>query len=173
MIAMSLVNENLVELLASPDWLQALTLAERAALGKGAARAALPTTGDVEARERANRRLARWQAQEPFSQNGFFGRRLAADGVTIEVLRDLLAATPVDLAAAAGGGPLGSLPGMEWLGELEAAFGEPAVQVPDPHLYPANGRTIGVPMLFAGVEEVTDRYAWYLGHPVGRAVGDA
>ena len=99
------------------DWYKALTLNERAA-GWSAA-GSTPSSFTNEHTERAARRLERWRAQKPFSEDGFFGRRLAADGITPGDLRKLLAETPDDLATRTGDRP-GDRP--EWLAELERAF---------------------------------------------------
>jgi type 2 lantibiotic biosynthesis protein LanM len=68
-----------------PDWYKALTLSERAAALCRAPRR--PAAADEAL---AERRLARWRGQEPFSENDFFARRLALDGLTEDELRELL-----------------------------------------------------------------------------------
>lgn len=92
---------------------------------------------------RADRILARWRAQMPFHKAGWFDRRLAADGLTVEMVRDQLAEPPDALAArvAAGeagapAGPLAERAGAadEWVDELVAAYATPAsIELPAEH----------------------------------------
>ncbi|HEX2222968.1 MAG TPA: type 2 lanthipeptide synthetase LanM family protein [Thermoanaerobaculia bacterium] len=98
-----------------PDWYKALTLSERAASLRSSPPGA--AGGDPSL---AERRLERWRGQEPFASDGFFGRRLALDGLSERELRALLAETPVELAARAGDAP------PRWLTALEEAFTRPA-----------------------------------------------
>ena len=106
------------EALGAPDWYKALTLSERVALRRmrGAPGADAAAGGDPAGRERAARILERWRAQSPFSGDGFFARRLAADGVDEAGLLALLAEPAESLAAAAGETP-------EWLADLRSAYG--------------------------------------------------
>ena len=65
-------------------WCRALELGERArTLGRH------PAAGGADP-ERARRRLARWKAQEPFSGDGLFARRLALEELREEDLLALL-----------------------------------------------------------------------------------
>jgi type 2 lantibiotic biosynthesis protein LanM len=100
---------------ALPDWYKALTLSERAA----SLRSHPPgdAGGDPAL---AERRLERWRGREPFASDGFFGRRLALDGLNDDDLRALLAEAPEALAARAGDPP------PSWLTALEEAFTQPA-----------------------------------------------
>jgi type 2 lantibiotic biosynthesis protein LanM len=93
------------------NWSRAFTLSERAAGWRPAAGSAERT----EETERAARRLARWQAQNPFGVDGFFPRRLAQVGIGIDDLRALLAAPPEALAAHVETRP-------PWLLQLERAW---------------------------------------------------
>ena len=88
-----------------PDFAAALTLEERAALGRY----------EAPAGERARKRLERWRAQEPFGRDGFFARRLADVGLDETRLLALLDEPREALAAR-----LGETPG--WLRELLEAF---------------------------------------------------
>jgi len=106
-----LTNRNCFSL---SDWSKALTLSERAA-GRRAA-GVLPQPPESAAR--AARRLARWQAQKPFTQDGFFERRLAQEGIGVADLLHLLG-EPQE--AAAGG--LQERPA--WLKQLYRAWTVP------------------------------------------------
>ncbi|MDH6707363.1 type 2 lantibiotic biosynthesis protein LanM [Kitasatospora sp. MAA19] len=64
--------------------------------------------------ERAGRILDRWRAQPPFDRDGWFERRLAADGLDPDGLRALLAEDPDALADRLGTPP--------WAERLAAAF---------------------------------------------------
>jgi type 2 lantibiotic biosynthesis protein LanM len=111
-------------LLHAPDWYQALSLAERAAAPRPAGDVASATAPTAEAAARAARRLERWRAQSPFTQDGYFQRRLAHDRLDIAGLAALLGETPGDLAARAGGtGDAATRPA--WLAELAASFTAP------------------------------------------------
>src|SRR5687768_15592354 len=99
---------------ALPDWYKALTLSERAAsLRRPHHRSPVADAA------LADRRLARWRGQEPFSEADFFARRLAQDGLTEDDLRDLLAEPAEAIAAREDGRP-------DWLITLEEAFTQPA-----------------------------------------------
>jgi len=97
-------------------WSRALTLRERAAQGR---RVSGPGPQPPEDAARAARRLARWKTQSPFSQDGYFGRRLAQDGIGEEDLFHLLGETPETLAAHVEERPA-------WLLLLERAWTVPA-----------------------------------------------
>ncbi|HEX2222973.1 MAG TPA: type 2 lanthipeptide synthetase LanM, partial [Thermoanaerobaculia bacterium] len=106
---------------ALPDWYKALTLGERAASLRSA-----PPAETAADEALAERRLARWRGQEPFASDGFFGRRLALDGLSEDDLRALLAEGPVELAARVGDEP------PPWLNALAEAITQPA-----PESFPA------------------------------------
>ena len=74
-----------LSLFEQADWYKALTLSERAA-GLRRSRGPASLVDDA----LAERRLNRWRGQEPFSQDGFFARRLALDGLSEDELRVLL-----------------------------------------------------------------------------------
>lgn len=96
------------------QWYQALRLGERVA----ADFQSLPFD-----RERAARRLERWQTQAPFSDDGFFARRLALDGLKPAELSVLLGEEPGSLRERQGSPPA-------WLLEIEDAFSRPADPFP-------------------------------------------
>jgi type 2 lantibiotic biosynthesis protein LanM len=101
-------------------WSKALTLRERAA-GWRAARGLAQPPEDA---DRAARRLARWQAQNPFGQDGFFVRRLTQEGIQVEDLLHLLAEPQEAIAAREAAPPA-------WLVRLERAWTmPPAVPFP-------------------------------------------
>ncbi len=103
-------------------WSKALTLRERAA-GRRAP-GTVETAEDTEDTERAARRLARWQAQNPFGLDGFFRRRLALDGIGVDDLLDLLGESPETIAARVEARPA-------WLVQLERAWTtEPVARFP-------------------------------------------
>lgn len=111
---MARVDQSTFEL---PDWYKALTLSERVtALGGTAVRDA------ADDEDLADRRLARWRAQEPFRDDGFFARRLSLDGLTEQGLRTLLGES-----AEAVRGREAAMP--SWLKALEEAFHQPAAVV--------------------------------------------
>ena len=99
---------------ALPDWYKALTLGERAA-----AFASSPGRSATADDALADRRLARWREQEPFSQDGFFARRLALDGLTEAGLHILLGEPPAAVRERESAAPA-------WLLTLEEAFRRPA-----------------------------------------------
>jgi type 2 lantibiotic biosynthesis protein LanM len=101
-------------------WSKALTLSERATGWRAASRHAQPP----EDAARAARRLARWQAQNPFGQDGFFARRLALEGIGVDDLLHLLGEPQEALAARVQARPA-------WLAQLERAWTTtPAVPFP-------------------------------------------
>ncbi|HET9226922.1 MAG TPA: DUF4135 domain-containing protein, partial [Thermoanaerobaculia bacterium] len=91
-------------------WYQALRLGER--LGAGDLEA-LPFDRDL-----AARRLERWQSQAPFSDDGFFARRLALDELSPDELAILLGEAPAGLRERQG-------PPPAWLLEIEEALSSP------------------------------------------------
>jgi type 2 lantibiotic biosynthesis protein LanM len=103
-------------LFALPDWYKALTLSERAATLRRSSQRS-PVADEA----LAERRLARWRGQEPFSTDDFFARRLALDGLTEDDLRLLLAEPAEAIAAREDGRP-------DWLTTLEEAFTQPAAE---------------------------------------------
>jgi type 2 lantibiotic biosynthesis protein LanM len=94
------------------QWYQALRLGERF----GADFQSLPFD-----RERAARRLERWQTQAPFSDDGFFARRLALDELKPEELSVLLGEEPGSLRERQGSPPA-------WLVEIEEAYSSPQAE---------------------------------------------
>ena len=99
-----------------PSWYRALTLTERLA----SLRQDRPATRDVAVDAgRAERRLRRWRDQDPFSTDGFFARRLAADGMNEDDLWRLLG-EPIEAVRDRSPAP------PDWLLELDRAFSRPA-----------------------------------------------
>lgn len=101
----------------SPLWSRAFTLAERHALlgdllPLGSQGSDFPNADHL---ARARRRLERWQAQWPFSDDSYFAQRLALDGVSQERLLAILS-TPIDTLHKR----LRSAP--PWLAQLEEDF---------------------------------------------------
>lgn len=114
--------------LSVSEWYKALTLRERsAALG----RSRLP--GAVEDEDLAERRLARWRGQEPFSNDGYFARWLAGEGLDEDRLRLLLTEPAEKIQEREAAPPV-------WLSSLEEAFREPA---PEAFPLPAGSPSIG------------------------------
>src|SRR3954449_126657 len=99
------------------DWYRALTLEERA-------RSPLPPATS-EPGETARLRLARWQRQSPFDQDGWLGRRLALDGLDEGGLLRLLDEAAESLRGRTGGEPA-------WAREVEAAYAGPLPASPPP-----------------------------------------
>jgi len=91
------------------QWYQALRLGERF----GVDVRTLPFD-----RERAAKRLERWQAQAPFSNDGFFARRLLLDGLSPEELAVLLGEEAGNLRERHGAPP-------GWLLEIAEAYSSP------------------------------------------------
>jgi type 2 lantibiotic biosynthesis protein LanM len=108
------------EVFSFSDWYKALTLSERAsALARSPGR-------NAEADDAlADRRLDRWREQEPFSQDGYFARRLALDGLTEAGLHTLLGEPTAAVRERESASPA-------WLLTLEEAFRRPA-----PETFPA------------------------------------
>lgn len=94
-------------------WSKALTLSERA-IGWQAA-GVLPQLEDA---DRAARRLSRWQAQNPFGQDGFFQRRLARERIGVGDLHHFLGEPQEAVAARVEERPA-------WLVQLERAWTTP------------------------------------------------
>ncbi|MEU8920609.1 type 2 lanthipeptide synthetase LanM family protein [Kitasatospora sp. NPDC048545] len=93
---------------------------------------------EQEAAERAVRKLDRWRAQAPFDRDGWFERRLAADGLDPEALRALLAERPDALASRLGVPP--------WAERLAAAFHRHApAAAPEGRAAPAVPPVLAVP----------------------------
>ena len=109
------------QLWESPDWFRALTLQERTEGLPGGCHAEPGPPVDP---ERAERRYARWRAQPPFSAEGAWSRRLAADGLSEASFLSLLGEPDADLARRQGEPP-------PWLLDLERAFTHPS-----PHAFP-------------------------------------
>ncbi|WP_030242606.1 type 2 lanthipeptide synthetase LanM family protein [Streptomyces sp. NRRL S-350] len=86
--------------------------------------------GLAERAARAARKLERWRSQAPFDRDGWFERRLAADGLTPEALGALLAEHPDALADR-----LGPPPWAERLAEAFRSEAEP--DAPDAQAEPA------------------------------------
>ncbi len=96
------------------DWSRAFTLRERAAAWRAAGGLPAPP----EDADRAARRLARWQAQNPFGQDGFFQRRLAQEGIGVDDLRALFGEPQEAIASRVEERPA-------WLVHLERAWTAP------------------------------------------------
>lgn len=96
-------------------WYDALTLRERAA----SLRASATAVGAPRDPAVGARRLARWRAQEPFTSEAIFARRLAVDGLGEEELSRLLAETSADVKAREPASPA-------WLRTIARAYTRPA-----------------------------------------------
>lgn len=103
-------------------WYQALSLAERLALGvpNGAGDATASWQTNPEAAER----LQEWKSQQPFEQGTCFAHRLAQDDLTEEQLLALLAEPMTALRHRAQVAGLR----LDWLEVLLAAFGQGSEQ---------------------------------------------
>ncbi len=97
------------------NWSRAFTLSERAAGWRAAGGISEPP----EDADRAARRLARWQAQNPFGQDGIFQRRLAQEGIGVGDLLALFGESQEAIAARVKGNPA-------WLVQLERAWTTPS-----------------------------------------------
>jgi hypothetical protein len=98
--------------LQHPSWYRALTLTERLASLREDRQTARDVAVDA---GRAERRLQRWRDQDPFSTDGFFARRLAADAMNEDDLRRLLG-EPIEAVRDR------SLAPPDWLLKLDQAF---------------------------------------------------
>ncbi|HVF56052.1 MAG TPA: type 2 lanthipeptide synthetase LanM family protein [Pyrinomonadaceae bacterium] len=95
---------------SDPNWLKAMTLNERAELLGGTER----LKGEINY-ELADKRLRRWRAQPPFTDEACFAQRLEAERLTEDEFASLLGATPESLA--------GRLPAEpHWLKSIAEAF---------------------------------------------------
>ncbi|MFL6334562.1 MAG: type 2 lanthipeptide synthetase LanM family protein [Pyrinomonadaceae bacterium] len=101
------------DLLQRPDWYNALTLTERAALLRSGA-LAVGREAKSEA-ESAGEFLREWRAQAPFQSDSLFAQRLAQDGLTETDFVHILAAPAERLRDAIPAPP-------RWLCELSQAF---------------------------------------------------
>jgi type 2 lantibiotic biosynthesis protein LanM len=101
------------EIFDAPDWFEALTLAERAAL-LGAEPDATPSP---EALERAARKASRWRRETELLDDGLFAERLAFGGLTPDRFLRLLAEPATGLQQRANGRPA-------WLQPLVQAFSQ-------------------------------------------------
>jgi type 2 lantibiotic biosynthesis protein LanM len=99
-----------------PSWYRALTLTERLASLRQDRQAARDVAVDA---GRAERRLRRWRDQDPFATDGFFARRLAADGMNEDDLWRLLG-EPIEAVRDRSPAP------PDWLLELDRALSRSA-----------------------------------------------
>ena len=106
--------------LRDPCWYRALSLTERLASLRGGRQATDEVAIDAAG---AERRLRRWRDREPFATDGFFARRLAADGMDEADLRRLLG-EPIEAVRDRVPGP------PDWLVELDRAFSRPDASQP-------------------------------------------
>ncbi len=107
------------EIFDAPEWFEALTLAERAAL----LGPALDEPPPPERLERALRKVARWRREADLVDDRLFAERLAHDGLTPDRFLRLLAEPAEGLRRRAGGPP-------PWLCSLSRAFSEPCPPLP-------------------------------------------
>ncbi len=108
------------EIFDAPEWWDALTLAERAAL--------LPAEGcgeapEPERMERAARQAGRWRREADLVDDAIFAERLALDGLTPDRFRRALAETPASLRRRTDGRP-------PWLELLARTFSHPSPPLP-------------------------------------------
>ena len=97
---------------ASAEWYRATTLVERIALLREDGNNELCPQ---EISERARKRLERWRSQSPFGTGDHFNQRLAADGLTEEMLLRLLNESAESLRTRTSVEP-------EWLTDIMEAF---------------------------------------------------
>ena len=107
------------EIFAAPDWFDALTLAERAALLGPDSEAALPP----EQIERAARKASRWRSESELLDDWLFAQRLALDGLTPDRFLRVLATPTADLRQHAAGSP-------DWLRLLERTYSQASPPLP-------------------------------------------
>jgi type 2 lantibiotic biosynthesis protein LanM len=107
------------EIFDAPDWFEALTLAERAALPD----AGLDEAPCPEALERAARKASRWRRETELLDDGLFAGRLALDGLTPERFLRLLAEPATGLQQRVGRRPA-------WLQHLARAFSQAPPPLP-------------------------------------------
>ncbi|MCI0398534.1 MAG: type 2 lantipeptide synthetase LanM family protein [Chloroflexi bacterium] len=101
------------ELFQDPTWYQATMLTERlATLPAGPNLADLPTDEQL-----AAQRWQQWRAQSPFSDDQYFERRLAIDGLSQEQFRHLLGESPAAIQARFPAPPA-------WLVQLSEAYAD-------------------------------------------------
>jgi lantibiotic modifying enzyme len=96
----------------SADWFRATTLTERVALYRAGAE---NRVGSHEISERAKKTLARWQLVRPFNNGDLFNQRLAADGLTEEMLLLILSEPEEALKSRTTATP-------QWLTDIIEAF---------------------------------------------------
>jgi type 2 lantibiotic biosynthesis protein LanM len=102
------------EIFDAPEWFEALTLAERAALlGPG------EDSPSPEQAERAARKLRRWREESEMLDDALFAERLALEGLTPDRVLRILAEPAEGLRRRAGGPP-------DWRRTLERAFSRAA-----------------------------------------------
>jgi type 2 lantibiotic biosynthesis protein LanM len=113
----------------APEWLAALTLAERAALlaADGANGAAAPVPQGI---ARATRTLERWRRESHLLDDTLFRERLAADGLTPDLFIRALAEPVAGLRRRLQGEP-------SWLQLLARAFAAPGASLPPASPLPA------------------------------------
>ncbi|HET9228977.1 MAG TPA: type 2 lanthipeptide synthetase LanM, partial [Thermoanaerobaculia bacterium] len=112
------------EIFDDPDWFEALTLGERAALlASGPGADPLP-----ERMERAARKLQRWRSESELLDDSLFAERLAAEGLPADRLLHILAEPASGLR-----------PSPDWLKLLARSFSRPASE---------NGHGLGILELF-------------------------
>jgi type 2 lantibiotic biosynthesis protein LanM len=110
------------EIFDAPEWFEALTLAERAAL-LASAGGDPPEPARL---ERASRQVARWRRESGLLDDALFAERLGQDGLTPERLLPVLAELPAALRRRAGGA--GGRP--RWLRRLARAYARPPRPLP-------------------------------------------
>jgi type 2 lantibiotic biosynthesis protein LanM len=119
-------TKHMQEIFDAPEWFEALTLVERAAL-LGCADGDSPVDGDPPAegnppeaarRERAARTVARWRRESGLLDDRLFAERLGQDGLTPDRLVRVLAETAAGLRRRTGGQP-------GWLRRLARAYAQP------------------------------------------------
>lgn len=93
-----------------PDWLRAMSIRERIAASIHG------SSSDGPLADLAERKLARWKSQPPFTSRNLFARRLNAQGLDEATLRRLLRESPKELRKRVAADP-------EWLTELVTAYG--------------------------------------------------